>query len=182
MQTLKTEAPALSSSQPAIPHRDPRYKQFVGWLLTISRIRLAWFYLVGTWRIYSVAIGSCRARIRLQSPTNIFEVGTGLALQRDRTGCLRPNIRTQARAVYTEKLLATYSWVDSCDLRVFLMGFDAGEQWTLYTQSNEPEKRIESLPYFTSDDKNNLTLDMLKRQWYKSQYESARHQDPSQSD
>ncbi len=125
MQTIKTQAPAPAYSQPAIAHRDHQHMELWGWFLTISRLRLAWFYLVGTWHIYSATIRSCRGRICIQSPTEIFEVWTGQAFVQDRTGCFQPNIRTRARYAYIEKLLATYSWVDSPDLRIFLMGFDA---------------------------------------------------------
>ena len=69
MQTIKTEVQSPSSRQPAIPRRDPLCMGFVDRLLTASRLRLAWFYLVGTWRIYSSAIPSFRGHIQLQSPT-----------------------------------------------------------------------------------------------------------------
>ena len=39
------------------------------------------------------------------------------------------NIRTVARKHYTELLLATRPWADGEDLQIFLMGFDAGEQF-----------------------------------------------------
>jgi hypothetical protein len=40
-----------------------------------------------------------------------------------------------ARSYYTEMLLAKYPWLDTFDLRMFLMGFDAGEQWILHKDS-----------------------------------------------
>jgi hypothetical protein len=185
VQTIKTEAPSLSSSQPSTAHRDPRRIGLLGWLLTVSRLRLAWFYLVGIWRIYSAAIRSCRARIRLQSPIEIFRVGTGPAFAVGPDQSLQPNIRTLARACYIEMLSATLDWADIVDFRTFLMGFDAGEQWTHHTQRSEQQTAIEPLTWVSSN-KNalarHLTLDMLKRHWYKSQYESVRPQNPSQSD
>jgi hypothetical protein len=110
----------------------PCYTGFLGWLLRVSRLRLAWFYLVGTGRIYSAAIGSFRGHIRIQSPTEIFEVGTGRAFGTG-SSWMSSAKHSHARAAYTEKLSATYSWVDIPDLRVFPMGFDAGEQWTRHT-------------------------------------------------
>ena len=40
-------------------------------------------------------------------------------------------------------LLAKYSWADTVDLRIFLMGFDAGEQWQLHNPYSEAEKQTE---------------------------------------
>src|ERR1700751_764051 len=107
MQSVKTQAPAQSSSQPAIPHRGRQYREFVEWLLVRSRLSLVWFYFVGTWRIYSAAIGSLRGHIRLQSPTEISGAGTGPAFVRAPYQSFQPNIRTLARACYIEMLLAT---------------------------------------------------------------------------
>lgn len=185
MQTIKTEAPSLSSSQPSTAHHDSPSIGFWGWLSTVSRLRLARFYLVGTWRICNAAIRSCYGHIRLQSPTEIFRVGTGSAFVQGPDQSLQPNIHTLARACYIEMLSATLDWADIVDFRTFLMGFDAGEQWTHHTQGSEQQTAIEPLTWVSSNKKaleKHSALDMLKRQWYKSQYESPRHQDPSQSD
>jgi hypothetical protein len=42
------------------------------------------------------------------------------------------NARTIARDEYTQALSAIYPWTDIADLRIFLMGFEAGEQWSLH--------------------------------------------------
>jgi len=96
------------------------------------------------------------------------------------------NARTLVRTLYIQKLLAIRPWADSQDLEMFLMGFDAGEIWS---SCSRDRLYTEQIPAFESSwitpeilHETNITLDMLKRQWYKSQYESPRHSDPSQSD
>jgi hypothetical protein len=46
-----------------------------------------------------------------------------------RNGCYQANARTLARAEGIKKLQAIHQWVDIADLRIFLMGFDAGEEY-----------------------------------------------------
>jgi len=65
------------------------------------------------------------------------------------------------------------------------MGFDAGESWAdCNTEEESLAQMAARLSWLTSQniDEINITLDMLKRQWYKSQYESPRRRDASQSD
>jgi len=47
--------------------------------------------------------------------------------------------RTIARSLYTRMLQATFPYVDSQDLRIFLMGFDAGEQWDAHGRIPQSE-------------------------------------------
>lgn len=44
-------------------------------------------------------------------------------------GCWQANTRTHARAEGIKNLLANHAWADSLDLRIFLNGFDAGEEY-----------------------------------------------------
>ena len=44
----------------------------------------------------------------------------------------RPNRRTLARRQGIEKLQAIHPWADFQTLEIYLMGFDAGEQWASY--------------------------------------------------
>jgi len=131
------------------------------------------------WRIWWSAFRSFRGHIRTQS-------AKGLAMAP--VGSLRHhgnlNERSLVRRIYIEKLATTLHWVDCQDLELFLMGFDAGENWASRTHSGYTDQRIESPSWLTPEITNeiNITLDMLKRHWYKSQYESPRHSDPSQSD
>jgi hypothetical protein len=75
----------------------------------------------------------------LQSPTEFPSAGVGRAFESVQGQSCQPNTRTIARAFYTEMLSATLEWSDIVDLRIFLMGFDAGEQWTLHTKGNGTE-------------------------------------------
>lgn len=94
--------------------------------------------------------------------------------------------RTLVRTLYIQKLLAIRPWADSQDLEIFLMGFEAGETFSADSRDKlYPEQVAACLSsWITSDVAKEIhsTLDMLKRQWYKSQYESPRHSNPSQSD
>jgi hypothetical protein len=48
------------------------------------------------------------------------------------------NKRTLARKKGIENLLAIHPWAAHQDFEMFLMGFDAGEQWASHTLSNRP--------------------------------------------
>lgn len=54
-----------------------------------------------------------------------IDLGPSFQLQ---DGRYRENMRTLARAEGIQRLLATHPWSDSADLRIFLMGVDAGEE------------------------------------------------------
>jgi hypothetical protein len=63
-----------------------------------------------------------------------LDLGPASLLLPDGTGA-QP--RTVARELYIEALWAIYPWADIPDLHIFLMGFDAGEQWTRHTSDSE---------------------------------------------
>lgn len=132
------------------------------------------------WCIWYEAARSFRGHICTQSA--IGRTGLSLGPHSHQGG---RNVRTVARGLYTRKLLATRPWADSQDVQMFLMGFDAGESWAFRnTEAESKDQMAARLSWLTSQnvDEINITLDMLKRQWYKSQYESPRHSNPSQSD
>ena len=89
------------------------------------------------WRICSASFRSFRGHIRTQFSrhTPILSLGSALALEVS-TGRYLPKGRTLARSFYREGLSAIYPWIDTTDLRIFLIGFDAGEQWTLSCKSD----------------------------------------------
>lgn len=66
------------------------------------------------------------------------DVGAAFLIQ---DGCLVESTRTLARAEGIEKFLATHSYADSVDLRTFLDGFDAGEEYCKAALSHEPDIR-----------------------------------------
>lgn len=117
------------------PHVRPRRTLAEVWREARHRRFQATARLCKTTNILRDSLRSLRGRIRLQSARD-WIVGYGPAFQQDRTGCLVPNIRSNARAEYTEKLAATHPWVDSVDLKMFLEGFDAGEEWARRTQDS----------------------------------------------
>lgn len=93
-------------------------------------------------------------------------------------GCLVPNERTIARSLGMKELKSRYPWASTVECSMFLEGFDKGEQFALHTWS-KPKQVSSSTSH---SERCNLQVDMLKRQWYKSQYESTGHQNPNKSD
>lgn len=109
------------------PLPDFRYRVLSGLPLVKSLLRSLRFRLLNSWCIWRGACGSFLGHIRTQSAKERLYVrlGPALVLAPDRT--YQADTRTLARRLYMEKLLAIYPWVDIPDLRIFLMGFDAGE-------------------------------------------------------
>jgi len=95
---------------------------------------------LNTLYIWSSAFRSLTGHIQIQSAKELPCVSYGQALAHSPDGHPKPNIRSLARSMYTQKLLATYPWLDIVDLRIFLMGFDAGEQWSHCSLYNETER------------------------------------------
>ena len=104
-----------------------------------------------TKRIWCEAFHSFRGHIRLESSIDSL-ISWGPAFSRDQAGYLVPNKRTDARAEYTEKLWATHPWADTVDLRMFLMGFDAGEEWARRSTDRESSVAVQNHSQQTSDD------------------------------
>lgn len=80
---------------------------------------------------------SLRGHICIQPPTELWagvSLGQEFLCRSDK--CPQLNPRTIARAEYRQMLRAIYPWVDSVDLRLFLMGFDAGEEWTNHSNGS----------------------------------------------
>lgn len=108
----------------------------------LRRIAAKWRFL--EWnclRIWCGAFRSLIGHIESQSARVPFSVDFGPALQVGANGQYQPNERTLARALCTEKLRAIYPWVDTVDLRVFLMGFDEGERCARDQSSPAPRIR-----------------------------------------
>jgi hypothetical protein len=77
-----------------------------------------------------VAWGSLRAHTAHQFATKETRVDLGSAcLFQD--GCWQANKGTLARAEGIKKFLANHAWADTLDLRTFLNGFDAGEEYCM---------------------------------------------------
>lgn len=103
--------------------------------LRILVVGLAWRVLTIA-RIWCAAIRSCYGHIRSQSSKEIsFEMIGSTTVWDQESQTYQPNPSAIARILYTRMLLATsWDWADTTDLRIFLMGLDAGEQWTRYIQ------------------------------------------------
>jgi hypothetical protein len=131
--------------------------------------------------IYRDAFRSFRGHIRTQSAKG--QVGFRLG-PHGHQGV--SDARTLCRSLYIQRLLAIRPWADSQDVEMFLMGFDAGDIYSESSRDILPKELIpESSSCWISLELRceiNNTLDMLKRQWYKSQYESPKRHSASQSD
>jgi len=136
------EVSTLASSPASISSCALKYKRLSGrlrWQHLRYRLRLRFRATMCIWKsaVYSL-VGHIRSQSTKQPPLVDF----GPALIRCSDGFL-PQPRTHARAEYTKALLATYPWADTVDLRIFLNGFDAGEQWALHTTGKESDTRPE---------------------------------------
>lgn len=85
---------------------------------------------------WCAVFGSLRAHIRIQCAREGERVHVGPAYKYH-AGHLCPDERTNARAEGIENLLATHPWVDSADLQVFLLGFDAGEKYGISARQSQ---------------------------------------------
>jgi hypothetical protein len=131
--------------------------------------------------IWRAAFRSLRGHIRTQSAKGQVAVRLGPHSYQGAR-----DARTLVRTLYMQKLLAILPWADSQDLKIFLMGFEAGETFLADSSGKLSPEQLSALEssWITPEIRSEIdnTLDMLKRQWYKSQYESARYSNPSQSD
>jgi hypothetical protein len=140
---IKTQVSPLASSPVAVPRHAPKYRQLSA-RLRWQRLRYRWTLLFRSRMcIWRSSFDSLYGHIRNQSAKGMPFVDFGRAMVRDSAGHLQPNTRTHARAEYTKALLAIHPWADIVDQRIFLMGFDAGEQWTLHTTDKEIDRRPE---------------------------------------
>ena len=141
MQTeiIRPSKPRVStlSSRPSRENRKARsHSVSISDSLTALRKRL-----MAHWRIGCASFRSFRGHIALQSAKREGWLDVGPACQ-TLDGHLQPNKRTLARAEGIENFRSNYGWADNVDLRVFLMGFDAGERYSTMSQDHQniPEK------------------------------------------
>ncbi len=122
---VRVQSQSDASNLPATQKGDRRTVR-LDWLSISDALSLThWASLLYRWH---VAFRSFRAHIRIQSARAGGRVDLGPAFQL-RDGRYQENTQTTARAEGIKRLLATHPWVDSVDLRIFLAGFDAGEEY-----------------------------------------------------
>lgn len=129
MQSSSTNQAASPLSETPETQLDvPLYRQLSGWPLIKGLLRLTAFRLCSTWCIWFGAFRSLVGHIRSQSSKELPSVDLGPAPLLLPDGSLLDQPGTRARAQGIESLWAKYPWVDMADRRIFLMGFEAGEQ------------------------------------------------------
>lgn len=87
-------------------------------------------------RKWASLLDSLRQHNRIQNAKDLELGSLGPFVQFDDRGSLDLNRRTVARRLYKEKLLSLYNLLDSVDLKIFLMGFDAVEEWSFLDKQN----------------------------------------------
>jgi hypothetical protein len=89
---------------------------------------LSWFHFPFRLCRWYGAFRSFRAHIRIQSAMWWVDLGP---LGKFQDGRYQNHERIRSRAEGIETLRAKCPWVDSVDCRMFLMGFDEGEKWSM---------------------------------------------------
>lgn len=129
MQEIKLEQTSSPKSHLLLAEKCVlRYREVLARAGARVLIQLLRERLVDKWCIWRDAFRSFRGHIRTQSAKGRATVTFGPWFE-NHQGHPRRNLRTVARRIYTERLRAILPWADSQDLRIFLMGFDAGEKW-----------------------------------------------------
>ena len=183
MQAIKAQqiSQTLPSSDLPTEKRGLRYSEVARRAGISAALHLLQDDLRHKWYIWRTAFRSFRNHIRIQSAKGLATVRLGPHGHRGAR-----NARTLVRTLYTQKLLAIHPWADLQDLEMFLMGFDAGETFACDSRDRLYKEQIPEAEssWITPEIAHqiHITLDMLKRQWYKSQYESPRPTNPIQSD
>jgi hypothetical protein len=170
-----------TSSHSSTENRGLSYKEVARRAGVGTALRLLRDDLSQTWCIWRTAFRSFRGHIRTQSAKGQATVRLG-----PHSSLGARDARTLVRTLYIQKLLAIREWADLQDLEMFLMGFEAGETFACDSRGRLYKEQLSEVEssWITPEIAHeiHITLDMLKRQWYKSQYESTRPQNSSQSD
>jgi hypothetical protein len=117
-----------------------------------------------SWCIVRLSFRSFRGHISTQFSKDQGTPHLGKSWGRNHLGQIRRNPRTVARRLYTEKLLATLPWADSQDLQIFLMGFEAGEQWNACSGGSQDNMQTDEASWLTILDKTSQSVPDTIRQ------------------
>jgi hypothetical protein len=130
---------SLASDKTSAAHLPPRTRTRQRLPLRYS-LALLLTRVQATWHIWCDSIRSCAGHIRSQSAKELQGVSFGHSPVWDETTqTWVPNPDAIARSFYTTMISAIYPWADTQDLRIFLMGFDAGEEWLLHRGNGNNE-------------------------------------------
>lgn len=135
--SISAETPSRLSAPLSTRNSAHLYNEVLKQSGVLSLSRLIREHLLHVLRTWIFSLRSFRGHIENQVARYPAGVPLGTALVRSPQGCLHRNIRSVARRLYIERLLATHPWCDNQDLEIFLMGFDAGEQWKSYSYGSE---------------------------------------------
>lgn len=119
-----------SSTSESIVADDPRRNEHSEISLSGEGTRKYLTRLRRMQRKWASLLDSLRQHNRIQNAKDPELGNFGPLVRFDDRGNLELNRRTVARRLYTEKLLSLYPLLDSVDLKIFLMGFEAGEEWS----------------------------------------------------
>lgn len=138
--TNQVWSPSISFYQR--PQNVSKCSVWCGRLLSRCRLTDLLIRLRRKWIIIRLAFGSLLGHIRLQPSTTILSLPGPI----HRYGQVWPRGAHSyiARSFYRQMVSHLYPWADTVDLRLFLMGFDAGEQWLLHISGKEECKPQEN--------------------------------------
>jgi hypothetical protein len=131
-----------TSQRSFYPHesrRDGRHFRIS--LMGIYALRSRILSLVGRFRnacrIVQTSLRSFHGHIAIQSTKGPAFLGLDSVPLKGPEGALHPRPETIARIDSINRLGAIYPWVDTADLRIFLLGFDSAERFYRGSVNNE---------------------------------------------
>ncbi len=152
MLLLLTLKSPVCLPSPCPPESQARASKYMELTVRVG-IKACLHHLVGhlwsTCYRWCAACRSFRGHIRTEFARGWPLLGLGSAPLREYPdGSLHVAPETLARCESIESLSAKHPWVDIVALRMFLMGFDAGEQYARRTQDTETDKQSGPLSSF----------------------------------
>jgi hypothetical protein len=147
----------------------------------LSRIR-RWYHF-SVLRLLVVEIRNCVPRIEWVLRIRAGKDREVIQLEKD-SSFLAVGCYTHAHTRYMQGVRRDFPFLSVFDRLLLASAWKAGwETCACMGMSLDESQRHSLVPLAISPEGalTNLTLDMLKRQWYKSQYESSGHSNPSQS-
>ena len=151
------------------------------------RFRLRHWYRFSALRLLWLEIGSMGHRMRWSLRIRAVKLRRGDAKTRDwmaQAAFLGFGFETTENTRYMQRIETEFPFLTIFERLLLVQAWKSGwETCACMGTSLDESQRYSLVPLTVSPEGvlTILTLDMLKRQWYKSQYESPRHSDPSQS-
>ena len=112
--------------------RDLERTLFPVWTRAKIWLRTRGYVAWGVWRVLKLTLRNVQGHIGILLAKSPSALGCGPMLEKSPTGRLCTNRRTHARVLGIRELAALYPWASSIEERIFLAGFDMGEEFALH--------------------------------------------------